>query len=386
MHAESIIPPHRVASPPKLQDRMLRSISPACLSGVSPSRICIIKPSALGDVVQAMPLLPALRERFPDASITWVVNRELSPLLAGHPAITDVVPFDRHGGWSAAVRLLANLHRRRFDLVLDLQGLLRTGLMSAATGAKWRVGLETAREGAGLACHCLIPGTGRDVPAHARYWNVAGALGISGPPRNVGIPQDKADSDWAASRLQSLPRPLLAIHPGARWVTKRWPQEKFAAIAARFCQETGGAVVVVGSGSERELASGITERVVAGSGAAINLAGDTTLRQLASVLKSVDLLVSNDSGPMHLGAAQGTPVVGIFTCTDSRLSGPDPGQNGSLRHELVSTQVVCAASYRKNCPFPGRDHLACLEELPVLRVWDAVQRSLTRHAVRSRVA
>lgn len=373
-HPLRIVPCPVLAYPPEIP--MFTRFSPDCLRDVDARRICIIKPSALGDVVQTMPLLPALNRRFPTAEVAWVVNRELSELLEGQPELTEIISFDRHGSWRDALSLLATLRRRRFDLVFDLQGLLRTGLMTAATGAKLRVGLETAREGANLACHGLIPRTGRNVPAYARYWRVAEALGVTEPAGRICIPQNDAELSWSRERLQRLARPLVAIHPGARWETKRWPTDKFAHVAAQTAQEFGASIVVVGSRTETPLANAIVEKLTARGSPAVNLAGATTLRQLASVLRSVDLVVSNDSGPMHLAAGLGTPVVGVFTCTSPFLSGPEVGRPGSPRHELLTTRVPCAGSYCKVCPQPAGGFLACLQELSTGRVWEAICRSL----------
>jgi lipopolysaccharide heptosyltransferase II len=174
-----------------------------------------------------------------------------------------------------------------------------------------------------------------------------------------------------------LPRPLLAIHPGAGWETKRWPVEKFAEIARRF----EGTVVVVGSGGERSLAARIVEATAGQRNPALNLAGETSLKQLAALLGGADAVVSNDSGPMHLAAAMGTSVVGIFTCTSPLLSGP-----AGTNHELVSTGVPCAASYKRSCPMRGESHLGCLAELPVERVWNALERILDRRRPAARPA
>jgi lipopolysaccharide heptosyltransferase II len=241
--------------------------------------------------------------------------------------------------------------------------------MTWATGAPLRVGLEAAREGASLACNCVLPDSDRDVPAHVRYWRVAEALGMAHHPQVTVIPTTDSEAAWRAARLRELPRPLLAIHPGAGWETKRWPVEKFAEIARRF----EGTVVVVGSAGERRLAAAVIETSSSRHKPALNLAGETTLKQLAALLGAADVVVSNDSGPMHLAAAMGTPVVGIFTCTSPLLSGP-----AGMNHELISTAVPCAASYHKRCPKRDTSHLACLSELPVERVWNAVKRVLDR--------
>ena len=342
------------------------------LENFAARRICVIKPSALGDVVQSLPLLSALAHRFPQASISWVIRRDLADLLIGHPDLTEVIPFQRDGSWSAWRQLLGSLSHRRFDLVFDLQGLLRTGIMTLATRAPWRVGLQTAREGSSLACNAIISDTGRNVAANARYWRVAEVLGVGNHPIDVQIPMSTLDEAWAKQELSRLPRPVMAIHVGAGWETKRWPAEKFAEVAARF----SGSVVVVGTNSERPLATRVVERVVHNGHAALNLAGQTSLKQLGALLRSVDLVVSNDSGPMHLAAALGTSVVGIFTCTSSILSGPIHLESNPVRHELVSTQVHCAASYCKTCPHTAAAHHACFAELSVDRVWQAIERIL----------
>src|SRR5262245_38858811 len=153
-------------------------------------RVALLKPSALGDIVHALPVLTALRRRFPDAHLTWIVNRSYEPLLRGHPDLDATLPFDRggrHGPLRLALafaRFLSTLRRQRFDLILDLQGLLRSGLMALASGAPRRVGLSSAREGAAWCYTDVVPvpdaGT---IHAVERYWRAAEALGASGPPR-----------------------------------------------------------------------------------------------------------------------------------------------------------------------------------------------------------
>jgi heptosyltransferase-1 len=347
------------------------------LLDVDAQRICLIKPSALGDVVQTLPLVGMLKSRFPTATISWVIRRALADLLTGHPDLSEIIPFHRRGSWRESMRLLALLRHRRFDLVFDLQGLSRTAIMTFATRAPFRVGLETAREGANLACNCVLPDSNRDIPAYARYWRVADALGMAHHPQKAIIPTSAPDVASVADRLRGLPRPILAIHPGAVWPTKRWPAEKFAEIANRF----DGSVIVVGSAGERTLAARIADVPAARNRSLLNLAGETTLKQLAALLGAVDVLVSNDSGPMHLAAALGTPVVGIFTCTTPHLSGP----SGTI-HELVSTTVSCAGGYHKSCPRWGRAHLGCMTELPIDRVGNALGRILERRRNEARPA
>jgi ADP-heptose:LPS heptosyltransferase len=384
------------------------------LATLHAQRICVVKPSAFGDVVQALPLAGALRERFPTARISWVINRELMGLLEGHPSIDDPIAFERRAGLRSQLRFLAGLRRRRFDLVIDLQGLFRSALMTWVTSAPVRIGLQTAREGARLACNVVLPETDRKVPAHVRYWRVAEAVGAADAVRDNGISISNAERGWVYECLRGLPRPIVAIHPGARWQTKRWPPERFAAVAARIA----GTIVVVGSPAERELAGQVVAlasraaaplgvrleggqaRSKAGFGnqeaapaathlsnqsvtsaAILNLAGGTNLRQLAALFAACDLVVANDSGPMHLAAAMGTKVVGIFTCTSAAISGPAGNQ-----HQLVSTSLPCAAGYHKHCPKRGAAYLFCHQEISVERVWRAIVRALNGQQVLGTVA
>lgn len=365
---------------------MFQRIPPAELNGLNPQRICLIKPSALGDVVQTLPLLPALKHRFPEARISWVVSRELRDLVDGHPDLTESIPFDRNGGWTAWLKLLTTLRRRRFDLVFDLQGLLRTGVMTAATGAPTRVGLQTAREGSWFTLNCVIPETPRLMAAHARYWRVAEALGLGDAPQKAFVATSGADEDWAAGQLSQLPRPIFALHPGARWMTKRWPVAKFAELAVRAGKLWSGTVLILGSKAEQSDAEKLEKECAHRMGflnpmRIANMAGQSTLKQLSALLKSVDFVVSNDSGPMHLAAGLGTPTLGLFTCTSADRSGPAGDQ-----HEMVSTTVACASGYHKTCPIRGAGHLACHDELTVDRVWLALQRLVEKNRSVRRVA
>lgn len=348
------------------------------LRSLAPRRICLIKPSALGDIVQTLPLLPVLRTAYPQAEISWVINRELRGLVDGHPDLAGVIPFHRRGSAADWLTLIRSLLGGRFDLVLDLQGLLRTAVMTGVTAAPVRVGLQTAREGAHLAVNCTLPDTSRQVPAHARYWRLAEVLGLADRPRETIVATSSDDAAWAEQQLGDLPGPVLAFHPGARWETKRWPVERFAAVAARAMQTWGASVVILGSPAERPDAE-LLQQQIAGlvpRGAVRNLTGSSTLKQLAALLSRVDAAISNDSGPMHLAAGLGTPTLGVFTCTSAVLSGPPGGM-----HELVSTTVDCAASYRKSCPHHGARKHCCLTELDVERVWRGLQRLVERNAL-----
>jgi ADP-heptose:LPS heptosyltransferase len=163
---------------------------------------------------------------------------------------------------------------------------------------------------------------------------------------------------------------------GARWETKRWPLERMVEVMALAGERWHGSVVFVGGPGERAVCdAAATTLAIRSPGMTVrNLAGQTTLKQLAALVSRVDAVVSNDSGPLHLAAELGTPVLGIYTCTSPLRSGP-PG----ARHEFVTTELPCAATYHRRCPYPGREHLACHRELTTERVWQSLLRLVERN-------
>lgn len=353
-------------------------VAMSLINDLAPRRICVIKPSALGDVVQALPVLGAIRNRFPEAHIAWVINANLANLLKGHRHIDELILFQRHGNFADGWQLVRSLHAGRFDLTLDLQGLLRTGLMTAATRATCRIGMMTAREGAERFCTATFPNTDFQRPAWQRYQNVAREF----DPKNVAtaeLPITPFDYAYVDEHLGRMPRPWLAICPGARWETKQWPAKRFVEVAIRAHCELGASIVVLGSPTEQKLcqkiANAITKRISTGS--CVNLGGKTSLRQLAAALQRCQWALTNDSGPLHLADAVGTPTVGLFTCTSPVRSGPPPA-----RHELIATRVPCAAGYHKTCPMAGTARHACHVELDADRVWAGLAR-LVRWTVRN---
>ena len=344
------------------------------LRALEPRRVCLIKPSALGDVVHALPVLASLRDHWPSTRFSWVINRGLVGLVDGHPALDEVIPFDRDvvGASPRDIanlgRFLLGLRRRGFDLAIDLQGLLRSGLMTAATGARVRVGRADAREGAGRFYSHRIDSTA----THAvdRLLDVAAAFGADVACPRFVLPIIEADRQWARRTLEGLPRPLLVLNPGARWITKRWPPAHFAEIGRRAATLFGAGIAVVGAPEDRPSSSAIVRSLDAHGIAALDLAGRTTLTALAAVASEADLVLSNDTGPLHLAVAAGAPVLAVFTCTDPRKTGPFGPDS-----RVVRSAVWCASSCVRRC-----DRLDCMVELTPDRVWPTVASMLSKKA------
>ncbi len=342
------------------------------LEHYQPRRIAIIKPSALGDIVHALPVLTALRRRYPGAHIAWIVNRSYEPLLHSHPDLDETLPFDRHSGrrWGrAAFRFLRFLHRIRreeFDLAVDLQGLARSGLMAVATGAPRRVGLSSAREGGRWAYTDVIPVPDfQTLHAVDRYWLVVEALGAGTTAKEFRVPIADSARRWADDQLQHLPRPWLVFGVGARWITKRWPPSHFAVLAQRAQARYGGTAIMVGGPDETSLAQAVVEKL---TGRACDWTGKTSLPQLAAILANADIMVANDTGPLHLAVALGIPVVAPYTCTQVGRTGPYGAFAGA-----VETTVWCRGSCIKKC-----SRLECMEELTPDRLWPILEERLKR--------
>jgi lipopolysaccharide heptosyltransferase I len=344
-------------------------------------RILIIKPSSLGDVVHALPVLAALRRASADAQIAWLVNDGLAPLLEGHPLLDEVIRFDRvrYGRmWRSPRvffdfwRLVAQLRRRRFDLVIDLQGLIRSGMLCRFSGAEQRVGFAEAREGAWLFYSRRVRGP--DPGAHAvdRNLAVVRALGLSVDrpefPLGLRAAERVAAAELLARAAGERVASFTAVVPGARWETKLWPVEKIAELIDRLHAEGLARCVLLGARDERAFAERIGAACRSG---VIDLVGRTSLRQLAALLDLAERVVCHDSGPLHIAAALGKPTVALFGPTNPERTGPY-----SDAARVVTHPVACAPCYRRACPY---EHQDCLRRLEVETVLAEV-RGLGREA------
>ncbi|MBF0538149.1 MAG: glycosyltransferase family 9 protein [Nitrospirae bacterium] len=325
-------------------------------------KILIIKPSSLGDVIHALPFLSALCNTYPQAKPHWVIARGLHDLLDGHPMIKKLWVIDKDQ-WKRPMRvkesiaelnaLRVGLREERFDVVVDLQGLFRSGVIAALSGCPLRIGFKEAREGSRLFYNQLVEG-GSGLHAVDRYLRVATtALGCKGGSVDFPLPVTREP----AGLLGAL-EDFTVIAPGARWQTKQWEAEKFAQVAARLPLPS----VVIGSTGDTEVAAA----VVAGSGQkAINLAGRTSLKELVGIISRARLMLTNDTGPMHIAAALNVPVFAVFGPTDPRLTGPY-GSYGSFGH-VFRTGIACSPCRKKNCRTKK-----CMRDLSFQSVYETI--------------
>jgi heptosyltransferase I len=330
-----------------------------------PQRILIIKPSAIGDVVHALPVLNLLRRRWPDAHVSWLITPGCRGLLEGHPQINELIPFDRNlfgRSWkslSAAREMLRYFHSLRdhkFDLVIDLQGLLRSGLLTWATRSPIRVGSTNAREFGGYFCTHLAPVHTWWQHAIERYLTVAEFLGLGRDPFEFVFATDDADRQFVNELLPK--EPFAVLLPATNWETKQWPVENFAALVNPLRERFGLESVLAGGPDAAALSSSLP--------GAINLAGKTTLRQLIALLERADLVIANDTGPMHIAAALGRPLVTMFGPTSPIQTGPY-----KRMESVVRMDISCSPCFSREC-----SHRSCLRWLGIEPVLDLAAQQL----------
>jgi len=349
-------------------------------------RILIIKPSSFGDVIHALPVLKGLRRRYPRSRISWLVSTACADLLVGHPDLDEVIPFDRkrYGrigrSWAVTwdfVRFVSRLRARRFDLVVDLQGLFRSGFLAWATGARARLGFARTREFAWIFYSQRIDVPLPDMHAVDRYYLLAEPLGFADVPITFELPVDpearrQVDRMLAANGVGPDGCYVL-IAPGTRWETKRWPTEHFAELIRRLRSGNGVAVVLAGSPDEADLAT----QVASAAGVPVaNLAGRTTLQQMVALVDRAAAVVMNDTGPMHLAVALHKPLVALYGPTSPRRTGPYRRAG-----DVVRVELDCSPCYLKrlaDCPHGHR----CMRNLSPALVADRVRRLLSPEAVR----
>jgi lipopolysaccharide heptosyltransferase I len=320
-------------------------------------RILIVKLSSFGDVLHALPTLEALRDLYPRGRLTWLVEAAYAPLLEGHPALYQVWRAPRlrpgqifRGANPALVTgLVRHLRAQPFDVVIDLQGLLKSAVWVALAKSVRKVGYDRTREGSYRVLSERV--TPFDPEAHAvrRYLNLAHYLGApAAPPRfRLALGAEAPPSHL----LPVAAHGLAVLHPGARWPSKLWPAAAWAHLSDWLSRERGLQVVVTGSAADQRLVETILSQT---REPAISLAGRTSLAELAAVMRRARLAVTADTGAMHLAAALGTRTVAIFGPTAPWRTGPF-GEG----HEVLRLGLECSPCFKRRCREPR-----CLTDLP----------------------
>ena len=337
-------------------------------------RILLIKPSALGDVVHALPVAATLKRRYPNIPLDWLVEEEAADIVRGHPALSGIIVSGRRR-WLRQLRnpgsivatlseirdFTARLHQQCYDVALDLQGLLKSAMYVLAARASIRVGFAEGREGAPWVLTHRVVAPPQPIHAVDRYLALGAAVDATEEVREFRITLSDEDEAVGRSLLVASRRPRVVLHPAARWRTKLWEPERWRDLAAALHRE-GIRVILTGSQEDQPLGSAIAREL---DPPPLSLMGRLSLKQLAVILREVDAVVTVDSGPMHVAAAMGTPVVALFGPTDARRTGPlGPGR--VLRRDLA-----CSPCLQRRCRIP--DTYLCMRDLRVSEVLEAVR-------------
>lgn len=302
-------------------------------------RIAIIKLSSLGDVVHALPVARALRRALPSAHLTWVVEAREYAILRDHPDLDAVMPVDtrlwRRLIWRPAGarqvfgkvgRLRARIRRASFDVAIDLQGLIKSGILTAYTGAPVRIGFTAGRcrerwNALFTNRHVAPPASARHVVE--QYLALLTPLGINPGPAEFHVPvpaaAERRMEEYLVKEGIKPGDRLVAINPGAGHPRKRWAVSRFGAVAERLATEAGARLLLLWGPDEAHMAREIS---LALPGRSALLAPPTDLGELAALLKRCRLMIANDTGPLHLAAALGTPSLGLYGPTLAERNGP----------------------------------------------------------------
>jgi heptosyltransferase-1 len=344
--------------------------------GPSKVNILIVKLSAIGDVIHTLPSLAALRKRFPDAHITWAVEEAAADLVMDHPHLDHVI-ISRRKSWignlqggriSGALKeiktFISELRARRYDLVIDFHGLFKSAVIVLLSGGNRKLGYDSLQELSGLFYNEKIP---EDMGKHAvdRYLDFARHLGAHPDTPEFIIPIQEENENRVKALLMAngiyRDKPFVVVSPQALWETKLWSNQKFAQLSERIIQELNMSVVF--TGGEEKSTEGIQSFMTLPFA---DLAGRTTLKDLACLFREASLLVATDSGPMHLAAAMETPVVALFGPTDPLRTGPY-GKD----HKVIRMELPCSPCFLKTC-----ETRQCMQGITVEDVFQAVRKKL----------
>lgn len=301
------------------------------------NRILIVKLSSLGDLFHALPAVRLIRQQT-GAAVDWVCHDIYADLVRCFTDVDRVIPFPRSTYWRKRRMFREELRAREYDLVLDMQGLLKSAFLVARQArAKRRIGPSFSREGASLFYDAVAGPTNKDRHAVDENLDAVRFLGLA--TGTVEFPVRFPETP------HRFPNPSVGLLPCSRQQRKNWLPDRFAAVARALREQEGATVVLLGGPSD----AGVCAAIAAAAGAGVrNLCGCTSMVELGGVLKSLDLLVTVDSGPMHIAAAVGTPVVAIFGPTDPKRTGPYGGrarvvQMGADMRDTAVDDVVSAA-------------------------------------------
>jgi heptosyltransferase I len=342
----------------------------------SPRRILIILSGSIGDVVRALPLLGRVRCGFPEAHIAWAIEPKSAPILEAHPWLNETILYDRRYTPWAFLPFLKRIRDGRFDLTIDLQRHLKSGIVSIVSGARDRLGFSAANT---KEFNHLFSTRRIDPQPEMRlklmqYQAFGDALGLRPAPIEFGLAASPSERERARELLKDAPTPRLGVILGSSWPSRIYFPKSIAAVIRGMCDRehvngNGPALfpVLLGGPDETSLAAEVMREL--GAVAALNLAGKTSLRDLVAIFPECEIAFGPDSGPMHIAAAAGCPIVSLWGATSPLRSAP-----WGFDDLAIIGEIACHPCYLRRCPV-GRE---CMHRIAPETVIDALQRARTR--------
>jgi heptosyltransferase I len=284
-------------------------------------RICIVMMSAVGDAVHVLPVINAIKRAHPSSHITWVLQAGPASLVRGHPAIGDIIIFDRTKGLAGMKDVIANLRARKFDLLIDLQVYFKAGVITAFSGAPRRLGFDRAR--ARDANWLFTTERIKAQPVQHvqdQYFEFLRHLHIEPEPISWNIGPRAGELEWQRSFTSRFDRPIASIVVATSKPSKDWMPERWAEVCDILSDRYGLQPVLVGGNSDRE--EHAAAAIIAASHSKPHSALGSGLRNLVSILDASELVLAPDTGPLHISVALGRPVISLMGYTDPRRTGP----------------------------------------------------------------
>lgn len=340
-------------------------------------RFLVVRLSSIGDLVHTLPAVAALRRRFPDARIDWLVETRYRDVLLDNPDVDDLIGFDTLGWrrrllspvtWAQVSESIAAIRARRYDAVLDMQGTIKSSVCAFLAKGERRIGFTSSHlkeRAASLLYRERVAPRAETSHVIDRHLDLLTALDIESDERAfpIVVPEDLVAAADRTLRELNL-EAYVILNPGGTWETKIWSAEKFGQLAAAIQRELRLPSLVIWGPGEKSMA----ERIVETSSGAATLAPGTSLREMIPYIERARLFVSGDTGPMHIAAARGVPVVGIFGPTDPARNGPF-----DARDEVVYHAEPCGPCYKHHCPGYGN---VCMTRIGLDEVLSAVRRRM----------
>ena len=335
----------------------------------NPKNILIVLHGSIGDVTRALPLANLIRRGFPKASLSWAVEPPSFPLVEHHPALDEVILFDRSRWWSAVGPFLRKIRSKRFDLVLDLQRLFKSGFISRWSGARHRLAFNRldSKEFNWIFNNHFIPATGDGISKLEHYLKFADYLGL--PPHPIEWNLKLTDQEQSAVKrhLRQVRRSYAVLFVGSRWESKQWFPSQIADCARLIYERHELDIVLLGRKEDQALAG----EAVSHLGIPMtNLAGHTSVREAIGIIARARLAVGPDTGLMHIAAAVATPVVSLWGATSPLRTGPYGFEN-----LVVQGKASCSPCYLKRCPI-GR---ICMQSIEMEAVAAKIRIALSRN-------